>query len=440
MGTNGNGMREDANPRPISEGAPKPDSPAALVSWCLYDWANSGFPTVIVTFVFSAYFARAVAESPIVGAIQWGHALSLSALAIAIASPVFGAIADRGGRRKPWLMVFSVLCALGSAMLWFVKPDASWAIYALVVFAASNAAFEIAMVFYNAMLPELVKGERIGRLSGWGWSVGYAGGLTCLVIALLAFVQTERPLFGLDRESQEHVRIVGPMVALWFVVFALPLFLFTPDARSHGISFAEAMREGIRALWVTFREIRHHANTARFLVARMIYTDGLNTLFAFGGIYAAGVFGMDIAEIILFGIALNVSAGLGAAGFAWIDDWIGAKRTILISLIGLTALGVPLVLVQTKYWFWVLALALGVFMGPAQAASRSMIARLAPPNLRTEMFGLFALSGKATAFLGPLVLAETTRAFASQRAGMATVIIFFVVGGALILAVKEPRR
>lgn len=412
----------------------------AQVAWCVYDWANSGFPTVIVTFVFSAYFAQAVAENSTLGTAQWGWALSISGITIALLSPVFGAIADRTGRRKPWLAVFTLLCAVATVLLWQTRPDPSWVMWALVCVVIANTAFEVATVFYNAMLPDIAPPERLGRISGWGWGMGYFGGLTCLVVALLAFVQTDTPMFGLDKETQEHVRAVGPLVGLWVLLFAMPLFLFTPDGKSSGIGAATAIREGIATLIGTLRRVRDYKNIARFLVARLLYVDGMNTMFAFGGIYAAGTFGMKIEEIILFGIALNVTAGLGAIAFAWIDDRIGSKRTVVIALCGLMALGIPLLLVEGKFWFWVVALPLGIFMGPAQAASRTLMARLAPEELRTEMFGLFAFSGKATAFLGPAILAWVTLQFESQRAGMATIIVFLAIGLAILIGVKERDK
>ena len=411
--------------------------PRATFAWCLYDWANSGFPSVIVTFVFAAYFAQAVAADTITGTALWGQAVAVSGILIAIAGPVFGAIADRTGRRKPWLGAFSAITIAATAMLWFAGPDPKFIVWALVFFVLANTAFEIAGVFYNAMLPDLSPISRIGRISGWGWGLGYAGGLVCLAAALVLFVQADHPLFGLDKAQAEHVRVVAPMVALWFAVFALPLFLMVPDRAPTAIGFGRAVREGIAGLIGTLRAVRAHGNIVRFLAARLLYVDGMNTLFAFGGIYAAGTFGMSIEEIIQFGIALNLTAGLGAVAFAWLDDLIGPKRVVQIALVGLMALGIPLLLVETKTAFWALALPLGIFMGPAQAASRSMMAHLAPPELRTEMFGLFAFSGKVTAFLGPAVLAWVTLAFESQRAGMATVIVF-LAGGFLILCFVSP--
>ncbi len=257
-------------------------------------------------------------------------------------------------------------------------------------------------------------------------------------MALVGFVQTDTPWFGLDAGTAEPVRATALLVAVWFSLFALPLFLWTPD-RPTGERTIEALRDGLMTLISTLRNIGRYAQTARFLLARMIYIDGLNTLFAFGGIYAAGTFGMALDEVILFGIAINVTAGIGAASFAWLDDYIGPKRTILIALGGLIWFGGCLLLATGKVWFWVLALPLGLFVGPTQAASRSFMARLAPPDMRAEMFGLFAFSGKATAFLGPLFLAWTTQAFDSQRVGMATIIVFLALGFLLLLPVRDPR-
>lgn len=411
----------------------------ARISWCLYDWANSAFPTVIVTFVFSTYFATAVAADKAAGTALWSEALALSGIVIAVLSPAFGAIADRAGRRKPWLAVCTAVTIVAAAALWFVEPSSGFALYALVVFAIANIAFEVGQVFYNAMLPDIAEPARIGRLSGWGWGLGYMGGLACLVIALFAFVQATPPPFGLDRGAAEHVRIVGPMVALWFALFCLPLFLFVPDAARRRVAPATAVREGLATLFATLGKVRQYRQISWFLLARFFYVDGMNTMFAFGGIYAAGTFGMSVAEVIKFGIALNVTAGLGAAAFAWIDDRIGAKRTVVVALLGLVGFGLPLLLVETKGWFWLMGLPLGIFMGPAQAASRSLMARLAPAELRTEMFGLFAFSGKATAFVGPTVLGLVTAYTGSQRWGMATVVFFLAAGLALLVwKVREP--
>ncbi len=410
-----------------------------LFAWCLFDWANSSFPTVITTFVFAAYFTKAVAPDVVTGTSQWGYAMSISALAVALLGPILGAIADRSGARKPWLLAFSALCVAATAMLWFVEPDPGYVLWALVFAAIANFAFEMGMVFYNSMLPSLAPKGMIGRLSGWGWGMGYAGGLACLVLALVGFVQADSPWFGLDKGAAEHLRATPLLVAAWFALFALPLFVFTPDRPAAGIGPLQAVRRGLSSLVSTVRRIGDHGTVVRYLIAHMIYTDGLNTLFAFGGIYAAGTFGMGFEELIIFGIGMNFTAGLGAVLFAGADDRWGPKRVILISVAALTFFGGALLVVESKTMFWVFGLPLGIFVGPAQAASRSLMARLAPEHLRTEMFGLFALSGKATAFLGPALLAWVTAYSGTQRAGMATILIFFAVGGAVLWTVKEPR-
>ena len=420
------------------DGAPKAGR-TALYAWCFYDWANSAFPAVVTTFVFAAYFTKAVAADPVIGTSQWAYAMSLSALAVAVAGPILGAVADSAGRRKPWVLAFTVLCVAATAMLWFTRPEATDVLWALVFAAIANFAFETAVVFYNAMLPTLAPREMIGRWSGWGWGLGYVGGLVCLALALVVLVQPETAPFGLDKNAAEPVRATALLVAGWLAVFSVPFFLFTPDMPAAGLSIAEAVRRGVTTLIGTFRQIREHRQIAVFLVARMIYTDGLNTLFSVGGIYAAVTFGMDFTELLIFGIAMNMTAGIGAFAFGWIDDWIGAKRTILISVSALTVLGAMLLVVETKTLFWVFAMPLGLFFGPAQSASRSLMARMAPPRLTTEMFGLYALSGKATAFVGPAVFGWVTAIAASQRAGLATILVFFVVGMALLLFVRDVR-
>ena len=289
----------------ISNRPQNPASSKQLAAWCLYDWANSAYPTVITTFVFAAYFTKGVAVDPITGTSQWGLAISISALCVALIGPLLGAIADHSGRRKPWLFSFTLISALCAMGLWFVTPEPGSVFIALFFVGVGTLAFELGMIFYNAMLPDLSPLRKIGRWSGWGWGLGYVGGLTCLALTLVAFVQTGTPWFDLDKEMAEHLRATGPMVGLWMLIFAVPLFVCTPD-KSSGVGFIEASKRGITSLIETFKHVTQHANIARFLIARMIYTDGLNTLFAFGGIYAAGSFGFSFEDLILFGIGITV--------------------------------------------------------------------------------------------------------------------------------------
>lgn len=407
-----------------------------IISWCLYDLANSAFPTVITTFVFATYFTTAVAETSVSGQAIWGNSMAAAAAIIAVMAPVVGAIADFSGGRKLWLAGFSLLCILATASLWFVTPDVSAIPMAVVGLILATIGFELGMVFYNAMLPDVASRDYYGRVSGWGWGVGYLGGLCALVIALFGFVQTETPLFGITKDGAAHVRATTLLVAVWFALFCLPTFFFVKEKARETRPIGAAVRLGLRSLFTTFTHFKTYRTAFWFLLARMIYTDGLNTLFAFGGIYAAGAFGMELSEVIMFGIALNVTAGLGAAVFAFLDDKWGAKTVLVIALSSLILLGCIAFTTDSKTVFWTVGVIVGTFIGPSQAASRSLMARLAPEALRAEFFGLYALSGKATAFLGPLILAWVTTAFDSQRLGMVTILAFLAVGLGLLIPLR----
>jgi UMF1 family MFS transporter len=417
-----------------SEGSADRRKGIGQFAWALFDWANSPFTTLIITFVFPAFFATAIIGDQIKGQAIWGYAIGASGLAVAVLSPLLGAIADAGGRRKPWILGFTLLCIVATTMLWFAAPSIASAPLALACVAVANLGFEFGTTFNNAMLPDIVSEERLGRLSGWAWGLGYTGGLAALALALVAFVQPAAPAFGLDREQAEQVRIVGPLVAVWFGLFAWPLFVFTPDRPGRSLAVAAAIREGLRTLSDTFRELRAGRQVPRFLLAHMLYADGLTTLFAFGGVYVSGTFGMSLAEVTLFGVVLNVAAGLGAFLFGWVDDWIGSRRTAALTLVGLIVASVMAVTAQTRPWLWAAGCFIGLFVGPVQAASRSLMARLSPPDRQAAYFGLFALSGKATAFVGPVVVAIVTDATGNQRLGLATIVVFLGAGLALLLA------
>ena len=418
----------------MTDKKPAPFDRRAVGAWCVFDWANSPFPAVVLTFVIPAYFAQAVVGDAAQATELWAVMTGLSALAIAVISPVLGAIADQGRARKPWLAFFAAIMAAGSAAMWFVAPDPGDVVLLLLLVGVTVVAFELSMVFYNALLPNLVPANWLGRISGWAWGLGYIGGVGGLLLVLFVFVQADPPPFGLDAggDALENVRMSGPVVAAWMLVFCIPLFMFTPDPRGKGLAMGAAVRTGFAELVRTLRNIRDYPQIWRYLLARMLFTDGINTLFAFGGVFAAGTFGMAVSEVIVFGLILNVTAGLGAFAFGWVDDRIGAKRTILIGLVGIIAVGVPLLLVESKPAFIVLGSALGMFFGPVQAASRSLMARIILPGAESEMFGLYALSGKVTAFMGPWVVALVTAATGSQRWGMATVLPFLIVGGVLL--------
>lgn len=419
---------------------PASGSTRALVAWALWDCATSPFAAIVVTFVFPAYFARGVIGDEVRATELWGWTMALSGLALAVLAPVCGAIADEGGPRKPWILATSGAAALATAGLWFVGPVPEAALLGLALVLVANTALELGAVFYNALLPDLAPPERIGLWSGRAWAIGYGSGLVALVLVLFVFVLPAEPPFGLDREAAEPVRIAGPVTAATLVLFTLPMAFLVPDRKRVEAPLGRILRAARDRLAGTVALLRAHPSIARFLLARLLYNDGLNTLFTFGGLFAAGSFGMDVQEVMLFGILLNLTAGLGAWLLAPFDDRLGSKRTILLSLAGLLGFGLVALLVRSKTVFWVVGAMLGIFVGPAQAASRSLLARLAPEDARAELFGLYALTGRITAALGPWAVASVTGLFESQRIGMTVILLLFASGLLLLLGVREPGR
>lgn len=416
---------------------PSDNSKKSILSFCLYDAGNSAFGTVIITFVFSVYFARGIVGDENHGAALWSYAIAASGFIVALASPFLGALADHYGARKPGLLLFSLLCAVPTALLYFAAPGMVTIALVLLVFA--NTAFEIALVYANAMLPHIAPPGMIGRVSGWAWGAGYLGGLACLALTLFGLVGLGdmKPFIALPQEHSEHIRAAAPLTALWFAGLTVPLLLWTHDVEKTGLKIGAAARKGLRQLYDTARAMRGYKNLVTFLIASALYRDGLNTLFAVGGLYAAGTYGMNFTEILAFAIGLNVTAGLGAAMFAHADDRWGSKRTVMIALAGLIVSGAAILLTRDKLVFIGLALALGIFMGPAQAAGRTMAARLSPPGMVAQTYGFYALTGRAVSFFGPLAFGLATHAFDSQRAGMATIMLFWLAGMALLAKVKE---
>ncbi len=443
-------------------------SRSAIVGWLLFDWAAQPYFTLVTTFVYAPYFAGAMAADPVQGQAMWGYATAAAGLVIAFSSPVLGAIADAAGGRKPWIAGFGVVLVLASSALWLGKPnDPATIPLALAAFVVGTIAVEFATVFNNAMIPSLVPPERVGRLSGTGWATGYVGGLVSLVLTL-GFLAADpvsgktllggTPLFGLDPALREGDRAAGPLSAAWFVVFVLPLFLFTPD-QPRKLPVGAAVRQGLATLANTLRTLPRHRDTALFLAANMIYADGLVALFAFGGIYAAGTFGWHTIEIGIFGILLTVTGAVGAYVGGRLDDRFGPKPIILGSLAILIVVGIGILSIGRDHVgflipvappapggglygstaeraYVLLGLLIGLAAGPLQAASRTLLVRLAPRDRVTQHFGLLALSGKVTSFLGPLLVATVTAALASQKAGMAVLIAFFVIGATLLSRVQ----
>lgn len=410
-----------------------------VFSWCLYDWGNAAFPAIILTFVFAAYFSGKVALNKITGTVQWADTVAIAGIIVALISPILGATADQEGRRKPWVMIFVFLMMLSTGMLWFVKPNTDYIRWASCWVALGIIGEEGAQVFYNAMLRDLVPKSYTGRISGLGWGIGYIGGLCSLFVALFIFVRHGAQWLNLNADMYEHIRICGPFVSVWILLFTLPFFIFTPDRPRTGLGYWRALRQGLQQLKTTINSVRKYREIMKFLVARMIYLDGLNTLFAFGGIYAAGTFNMDFNQLLEFGISLNAIGVFGAVGLGWVDDYLGSKPTILLSLMGIMGGGIFALFAHSLLTFWLLVLFMAFFVGPVQAASRSLLVHIAPAEMVAEMFGLFTVSGRLTAFVGPWLLGAFTLLFNSQRVGMSTLFVFFIVGAILLATVKVEK-
>jgi UMF1 family MFS transporter len=433
----------------------------------LFAWATEPFFTLITTFVFAPYFATHVATDPASGQSLWGFATAAAGLVIALLSPVLGAIADASGRRKPWIVAFGALLVVGASLIWFGSPGDVGLIPALLVaYVIAMVGAEFALVFNNSMMPTLVPPEKIGRLSGTGWAIGYLGGILSLIL-VLGFLAANpesghtllgfTPLFGLDPATHQGDRIVGPLTAVWFMVFALPMFWLTPDYPAKR-RLGEALNEGWTELKQTLRELPERKSMAAFLLANMIYTDGLASLFAFGGIYAAGTFGWNTIQIGTFGIILAIAGAFGAWIGGKLDDSLGPKRVIagamMILLFAIVAIllvdknsilfvpvtppspGGALFAAPAERAYLLLGCMIGAVGGPLQAASRTLLVQLAPKDRIAQYFGLFALTGKVTSFVGPLLIGLVTAATASQKAGMATLVLFFVAGLAALARVR----
>jgi UMF1 family MFS transporter len=389
--------------------------------WMLYDWASSVLPTLHTTFVFAVYFTTAVL--PENGTFYWAMMTGIAALATGLLAPILGHLADLKGQIKKGLITATLAAALAIMGLWFVAPDPQFAVLALGLSGLAIFFSELGFMFYNALLPRLADASITGRISGYGWGLGYIGAILALILVLAIFILPEPSLFGLSKAAAEPVRAAMIFAGLWLVIFSLPLF-FT--------SFEEGPKKQAQPFMLSLIQsgklVLSIPNMMRFLIARMAYNDGLITLFAFGGIYAAKVFGFTQQDILIFAIGLNITAGIGAIiGGPLTDRW-GAIYIIHTSLICLFLLGLVCLMTHSLTIFWVASLCLGFFIGPCQAAGRVWVSHLAPPENRASLFGFLALSGKLTSFVGPVLYGWIILFTGLERAGMVVVLGLFAIG------------
>lgn len=434
--------------------------------WWMFDWANQPYNILLLTFIFAPYFTSYVAPDPVSGQAMWGWMLAISGLLTALCAPVLGAIADSSGHKKLWIVIWSGLYIAGAGALWWAVPDAdsSTIIWVLVAFAIGMVGLEYGIVFTNSILPSLGARAQWGKISGTGWAIGYIGGLVSLFIMLALLAEDDTgvtligisPILGLDPEMREGTRAVGPFTALWYLIFVIPFFVWVRDPPA--VKQARgAVRRGLRELKTTLIALPGRKSLFAYLGSSMIYRDALNGIYAFGGIYAAGVLGWSITQIGLFGI---LAAAVGAGG-CWIggrlDSRFGPKPVIIICILMLIL--VCSVIVSTDrsmvlflpvdresalpdIVFYLCGAVIGAGGGSLQAASRTMLVRQADPARMTEGFGLYALSGKVLSFVAPGLIALATTVTDSQRLGVTPLIGLFVLGLILLLWVKpegEPE-
>ncbi|RWR12344.1 MFS transporter [Paenirhodobacter populi] len=432
-----------------------------ILGWWFFDWASQPFNTLLLTFIF-APFMKDLLGSGTAAQTVWGYGVGATGILIALASPFLGAIADRSGRRMPFIWLFSLMYVLGSWSLWQAQPGDVNLFLIMTGFAIGMIGMEFATTFTNAMLPDVAPKGQIGRVSGSGWAFGYLGGMVALLI-MLCLLQinpaTGRtliglpPVFGLDPATREDTRIVGPFTAVWYAVFMVPFFLWLRDHRRPD---ALSVWQATRGAWPDLRERLKRLPKQRglflFLIAAMFYRDGLNGLYTFGGIYAIGVLGWSITQIGLFGILTTLTGAL----FAWLggkaDDRFGPKAVIVPALLVLiaTVWGVIFVSRDSVFGhavgpdsilpdiaFYLLGGLIGAAGGTLQSASRTLLVAQAEPARITEAFGLYALSGKATAFIAPVTIAVMTQISGSQSVGITPLIVLFVLGLVLLLWVRQ---
>lgn len=410
-----------------------------VLSWALWDWGSASFNAVIVTFVFSVYLTSAVAADPASGSRALGVALGIAGVAIALLAPVTGARADRGGRRRRWLAVNTGVVVAATAGLFAVEDDPSYLLLGLVLIAVGSVFFEFASVNYNAMLLQLAPSQQLGRVSGFGWGMGYFGGVVALGIVLVAFVAPEVGLFGVTGENGRDVRVAALFCALWFGLFALPVVLFVPEAPAAPAGRRPGVLASYRALFDRIARMwRQERPTLHFLLASAIYRDGLAAVFTFGGVLAAGTFGFTPQEVIVFALAANFVAGLGCVLAGPLDDRLGSKPVVVVSLVAICLAGTLLLASTARSAFWVGGLVVSCFVGPVQAASRSLLARLAPPDREGETFGLYATTGRAVSFLGPLAFSGSIALFGAQRWGLVGILAVLATGLVLVLPLRAP--
>jgi len=463
-------------PHGISATGDHAASELGQLSWAIYEWGRTPYVLLVTIYLFSPYFARVVVGNSVLGQALWGYIAAIGGLIVAALAPFLGAIADAGGRRKPWIALYTVIMSIAMLTMWFAKPlSTGWMLVACgVSVAVANVSFEFSAVFHNALLPTIAPPRRVAVLSGLGLSLGNAAGIILLLFMLIAFslpghvhwpFVPAHPLWGINQAAHEPERLAGPVSGIWLLIFSLPLFLFTPDRAGTKVSLWHAMIAGIRSVIATVNSLRRYRNVGAYLLARLFFNDGMTAVLTFGGIYAASTFHLGPIDMLVYGIELSIFAVLGGFVGGWLDNHLGSKRAIFVSIGGTSIAGlVALTMAPDRIlWFipydahaphiwslpffntWPEIIYLmivnftAVLITAGYANSRTMLARIAPPEKMTEFFGLYSLSGTSTTFLATGFVAWLTHMSQSQRIGLLGETLFLCIGLALMIFVKERR-
>ena len=392
--------------------------------WTLFDFANTSFSIIVVTFLYAVYFKKTVAGNESIGDLYWSLSTSIAMAITAFISPILGAIADYSAGKKRFLLFFTMLCILGTASLYFIGPGQIF--WGILLFVLANVGFEAGLVFYDAFLPEITAPKNYGRVSGYGFGMGYFGSLATLAI-IYPFIQA-----SMIKES-------FPVAALFFLIFALPIFFFLKEKRTKVEQRQPFFTIGFSRVWSTLTNLKHYKNLAIFLVAFFFYIEGVNTIIFFSGNYASTTLGFSEMELLIFFIVVQTTAIAGSVVLGIIADKIGQKRTIVITLFMWLVTVTLAYFVYDKMGFYIVGLLAGAAMGSCQSTSRSLMSKLTPPDKKTEFFGFYSFFGKSSAVVGPLVFGLVSFLSGDQRLAIISIAFFFIVGLLILTKVKDPK-
>ena len=404
-----------------------------ILNFALYDFANSAFTTIIITFIFSTYFAKQIAPNPVLGQSYWGWAIGTTGILVAIIGPILGSYADKKNFTEFFIKLFTIICISLTTLLWFSKPSEKYLLFTLIIVALANFFYELSLIFYNSILKRISKTSDLGKSSGFSFALGYIGGILILIICIKIFIDNDVLPFGLSKENSENIRATSFVVAIWYLIFSIPFLFSLKKKINNKIEVSSNNIKKIKDLiWNNGLN-----NLGKFLIARMLYADGLNAIIVMGGIFAVGVFNLEIKDLLILSILMNVTAFIGAIVGGYANDKFSSKSVIIFSLLGLIISSSIILFVKSQLFFLIFAAINGFFIGPIQSASRVFITKSIDENNQASGFGLFALSGKLTSFIGPLLVSTITYISSSQRIGFSSAIILLLIGLLILLKVKK---